>query len=113
MAGPLRRQKRPAGTRHQRPDRAELLGDLTAVLALETGSLGFRRHQVGRWALPRQSVDVEVRGQMVRVKVGPYRLKAEHDDCARAAAALGLPVSEVARRAEQAAAARQPGNRLA
>lgn len=91
----------------------ELLGDLTSVLALETGSLGFRRHQVGRWALPRQTVDVEVRGQMVRVKVGPYRLKAEHDDCARAAAALGLPVSEVARRAEQAAAARQPGNRLA
>jgi uncharacterized protein (DUF111 family) len=51
-------------------------------------------------------VDVEVGGQGVRVKVGPYRLKAEHDDCARVAAQLGLPVSEVARQAEELAAGR-------
>jgi uncharacterized protein (DUF111 family) len=49
---------------------------------------------------------VEVSGERVRVKAGPYQLKAEHDDCARAAAHLGLPLSEVARQAEEAARAR-------
>jgi uncharacterized protein (DUF111 family) len=51
-------------------------------------------------------LEVEVGGERVRVKAGPYQLKAEHDDCARAAARLGLPLSEVARQAEQAARAR-------
>jgi pyridinium-3,5-bisthiocarboxylic acid mononucleotide nickel chelatase len=83
---------------------------LTQVLATETGTLGVRQHQVERWAAHRHMVDVEVGGQAVRVKVGPHRLKAEHDDCARVAAQLGLPVSEVARQAEELAAGRpQPG----
>jgi uncharacterized protein (DUF111 family) len=49
---------------------------------------------------------VEVEGVPVRVKAGPYRAKAEYDDCARAAVELGLPVAEVARRAESAATGR-------
>ena len=77
--------------------------ELAKVLAEQTGTLGFREHQVKRWAMSRHVVEVEVEGQQVRVKVGPHRLKAEYEDCARAAAHLGLPVSEVARRAEQAA----------
>ncbi len=54
-------------------------------------------------ALAREEVEVEVDGQLVRVKVGPHRFKAEYDDCARAAPRLGLPVGEVARQAEEAA----------
>jgi hypothetical protein len=84
------------------------VAELAGVLVAETGTLGFRQHRVGRWALPRRTVEVEVRGEIVRVKVGPQRLKAEYDDCARAAASLGVPVSEVARLAERAVA-RQPG----
>ena len=79
---------------------------LATVLMQETGTLGFREHFVSRSALVRQSLEVEVSGERVRVKAGPYQLKAEHDDCARAAAHLGLPLSEVARQAEQAARAR-------
>ncbi len=79
---------------------------LATVLTQETGTLGFREHLVTRSALVRQMLEVEVGGERVRVKAGPYQLKAEHDDCARAAARLGLPVSEVARQAEQAARAR-------
>jgi uncharacterized protein (TIGR00299 family) protein len=79
---------------------------LATVLTQETGTLGFREHFVSRSALRRQSLEVEVSGERVRVKAGPYQLKAEHDDCARAAAHLGIPLSEVARQAEQAARAR-------
>jgi len=80
---------------------------LVMVLTRETGTLGFREHLVTRSALTRQLLEVEVSGERVRVKAGPYHLKAEHDDCARAAAHLGLPLSEVARQAEQAARARR------
>jgi hypothetical protein len=73
------------------------------VLARETGTLGFRQHHVARWAMARQELEVEVGGHPVRVKVGPHRFKAEYDDCARAAARLGLPVAEVARHAEESA----------
>jgi hypothetical protein len=79
---------------------------LATVLTQETGTLGFREHLVARSALIRQLLEVEVGGERVRVKAGPYQLKAEHDDCARAAAHLGLPLSEVARQAEEAARAR-------
>jgi len=82
----------------------ELVAVLSGVLFAETGTLGLRQHHVARLALPRRVVEVDVGGQVVRVKVGPYRAKAEHDDCARAAGALGLPVGEVAREAERAAA---------
>jgi hypothetical protein len=76
---------------------------LARALARETGTLGFRQHHVARWALAREEVEVDVEGQVVRVKVGPHRFKAEYDDCARAASQLGLPVGEVARHAEEAA----------
>ena len=51
----------------------------------------------------REVFEVEVRGFAVRVKAGPHRVKAEYEDCARAAAQLGLPITEVARLAEAAA----------
>jgi pyridinium-3,5-bisthiocarboxylic acid mononucleotide nickel chelatase len=78
---------------------------LGTIIATETGTLGLREHTVSRSAMARQLITVEVEGEPVQVKAGPYRLKAEHDDCTRAAARLGLPVSEVARQAELAARA--------
>jgi pyridinium-3,5-bisthiocarboxylic acid mononucleotide nickel chelatase len=69
----------------------------------ETGTLGYREHHVTRAALDREVVEVEVRGVSVRVKAGPHRVKAEYEDCARAATVLGLPIAEVARLAERAA----------
>jgi hypothetical protein len=91
----------------------DLVGELARVLTTETGSLGFRQHRVDRWAMFRQVIEVEVGGEAVRVKAGPFRLKAEYEDCAEAAARLGWPVSEVARHAERAAAERQRANPVA
>ena len=44
--------------------------------------------------------EVDVDDQPVRVKVSPGRVKAEHDDAARVARALGLPLREVLAAAE-------------
>jgi len=86
-----------------------LAPSLSSLVVAETGALGVRQQLVERWALPRQTLEVSVDGEPVRVKAGPHRLKAEHDDCARAAARLGLPVREVARRAEDEARRQAPG----
>jgi pyridinium-3,5-bisthiocarboxylic acid mononucleotide nickel chelatase len=82
-----------------------VVADLAEVLVEETGTLGYREHRVARSALAREVLEVEVRGLHVRVKAGPHRAKAEYEDCARAGAQLGLPITEVARVAEAAARA--------
>ena len=79
------------------------VGPLRQVLADETGTLGIRAQSWQRWPAERQFAEVEVLGYPVRVKRGPRRIKAEHDDAARVATLVHLPVREVARRAEEAA----------
>ncbi|MGH9114519.1 MAG: nickel pincer cofactor biosynthesis protein LarC, partial [Acidimicrobiales bacterium] len=79
------------------------VGRLRQVLADETGTLGVRAQTWQRWPAERHFSEVEVDGHVVRVKRGPRRIKAEHDDAARVAAILRIPVREVARRAEEAA----------
>lgn len=79
-----------------------LAGQAARVLRAETGSLGARFSPVARSAVPRSAATVTVEGMPVRVKVSPGRVKAEHDDAARVASLRGLPVREVARRAESA-----------
>jgi len=79
-----------------------LVGDLRRLLVHETGTLGVRAHSVERWAVPRELLDVDVDGYRVRIKVSPGRVKAEHADVARVAAMTGLPLREVAARAEAA-----------
>lgn len=76
---------------------------LRQVLADETGTLGIRASTWRRWPSSREFASVDVGGYPVRVKRGPRRIKAEHDDAARVARLIGLPVREVARRAEEAA----------
>jgi uncharacterized protein (DUF111 family) len=76
---------------------------LRQVLSDETGTLGIRTQSWQRWPSERQFAEVEVSGYPVRVKLGPRRIKAEHDDAVRVAGLLRLPVREVARRAEEAA----------
>lgn len=79
------------------------VGRMRQVLADETGTLGIRAQSWQRWPSERQLAEVEVGGYPVRVKKGPRRIKAEHDDAARVARLLRLPVREVARRAEELA----------
>jgi hypothetical protein len=84
-------------------------GTLRQVLADETGTLGLRATVWQRWPSAREFSSVDVGGYPVRVKRGPRRIKAEHDDAARVARLLGLPVREVARQAEEAAHRRFDG----
>jgi uncharacterized protein (TIGR00299 family) protein len=84
-----------------------LVGQLASVLLAETGSLGVRVHEVGRWGARRDEAEVQVDGLPIRVKVSPGRVKAEHADVARAARRLGRPLIEVAARAEAAWFSRQ------
>lgn len=72
------------------------------VMVRETGTMGVRAAQLERWPQSRAFDEVVVDGHTVRVKVTAGRVKAEHDDAARAARLLALPLREVARRAEQA-----------
>ena len=93
---------RPGHTLHALADPA-LAGAVGAVLVAESGTLGVRASTVARWPQRRDEVVVEVNGQAVRVKRAGHRAKAEHDDAARAAAALGRPLREVLSEAENIA----------
>ena len=73
------------------------------LLVRETGSLGVRASSMRRWPHARRETTVEVDGHTIRVKIADHRIKVEFDDAARAADALGLPVREVLRRAEESA----------
>ena len=75
---------------------------IAATLTRETGSFGVRAQRIERWPSARFLDAVDVEGQPIRVKVSPGRTKVEHDDAARAARALQLPLREVVWRAEQA-----------
>jgi uncharacterized protein (DUF111 family) len=69
-------------------------------MSAETGTLGVRAAGVQRWSTERGPGVAEVEGLPVRVKVSPGRVKAEYTDAARVAHLSGLPLIEVAARAE-------------
>jgi pyridinium-3,5-bisthiocarboxylic acid mononucleotide nickel chelatase len=101
------KKSRPAHTVHVLAA-VEHAADCERIVLRETGSLGLRRIPVDRPALPRTSRTVEVDGHRIRVKYGPWGLKSEYDDVSAAAAALDLPLREVAERAHGAARRPQP-----
>jgi len=73
---------------------------LVDVVMSSTGTLGVRTRQIQRTVAERHIITVSVEGQDVGVKVSEFRVKAEFDDALKAAQNLGLPVAEVAARAE-------------
>lgn len=77
-----------------------LASALREVLVRETGTMGVRGSVLERWPQAREFTTVDVDGHAIRVKSSGSRVKAEYDDVAAAASALGLPLREVARRAE-------------
>lgn len=92
---------RPGHTVHVLCDPA--LGEaLAAVLRSTTGSFGVRALRATRWPAARHETSVRVEGHTVRMKVGPHRAKAEHDDVTKVSDSTGLPAHEVASRAEEA-----------
>ena len=93
---------RPAHTVHALCDPA-MADAVGALLVSETGSLGLRGTVLQRWPQQRDELTVYVRGHAIRVKSADGRTKVEHDDAARAAAALGVPLREVLHLATEAA----------
>ena len=83
-----------------------IAAQVAATLMAETGTLGVRARRVERFVAPRSTGVVDVEGLAVRVKVSPGRVKAEDDDAAHVGRMTGVPVREVARRAEEAWRAR-------
>jgi uncharacterized protein (DUF111 family) len=91
---------------------------LEAVVFEHTTSLGLRWRPVERVECGRETLEVELEGHKLRVKHrvrpeypgrsadGERDLSPEHDDVVRVAAALGLSLREVERRAIDAARAR-------
>jgi uncharacterized protein (TIGR00299 family) protein len=80
---------------------------LRTVLRAETGTLGVRATTAERWPASRRFDTVEVDGSLIRIKVSPGRVKAEHEDVAGAARRNGQTLREVAFRAESAWRQRQ------
>ena len=93
---------RPAHTVHALCDPA-LTETISRVLVNETGTLGVRGSILDRWPQVREVRTVLIDGHEIRVKVSAGRVKVEHDDAVRAAHALGLPLRDVLRRAEESA----------
>jgi uncharacterized protein (TIGR00299 family) protein len=77
-------------------------------LLIESSTIGVRRAEVRRRALPRVAATVDVGGHPVAVKVvtlpgGARRAKPEFEDVRRVAEATGRPVSDIFRAALEAA----------
>jgi uncharacterized protein (DUF111 family) len=88
----------------------ERLADVRTVVYAESSTIGMRVHRVGKDALEREVVEVDVRGRTVRVKLARsgddvVNAAPEYDDVVAAATALGAPVKAVL--AESVAAAHE------
>ncbi len=71
-----------------------------AAIFRQTSTIGLREQPLGKHALDREMVAVEVDGQPIAVKLARHdgvlvNAQPEYDDVARAAAALGRPVVDV------------------
>ncbi len=86
-----------------------LTSQVADVLRAETGSGDIRGHRLERWPSARHADQVDVAGRSVRVQVSAGRVKVEHDDAARAARHIGIPVREVVSLAEEAWRRRERG----
>jgi uncharacterized protein (TIGR00299 family) protein len=80
------------------PEREATLRDL---LFTQTTTLGVRRRSEHRYVLDRETTVVDVDGHEIRVKLARdakgrlLHASPEHDDCAAAARALGLPLATI------------------
>jgi uncharacterized protein (TIGR00299 family) protein len=86
-----------------------LTSQVVEVMRTESGSGNIRGHRLERWPAARHADEVVVEGRSVRVQVSAGRLKVEHDDAARAARHIGIPVREVVSLAEEAWRRRERG----
>jgi hypothetical protein len=106
---PIQMKKSRPATQLSVLARPEDAGRLADLLLRETPTLGVRHQALGRTTAGREVRQVETPWGKVRVKLKylagqVVAASPEHDDCARLAAAAGLPLGQVADAARQAAA---------
>ena len=89
-----------------------MVASLRGVIRETTGSLGVRLTTGERWPAARSIESVWIEGQLIRLKTSRGRVKAEHEDVALAARRTGLPLREVAFRAEALWRSIQSGSRM-
>ena len=89
-----------------------MVASLRGVIREATGSLGVRLTSGERWPAARSIESVWIDGQLIRLKTSRGRVKAEHEDVALAARRTGLPLREVAFRAEALWRSIQSGSRM-
>ncbi len=100
---------RPGHVLHVLSDSAQL-EELRQLVQFTTGTFGVRASSVERWPAARTMAEVMVDGLTVRMKVGAGRAKPEFDDVVAVATKTGVPIHEVASRAEEAWRAGQGGS---
>ncbi|MHB0979292.1 MAG: nickel pincer cofactor biosynthesis protein LarC [Thermoleophilia bacterium] len=88
--------------------RAEREAGLVDLVFRESTTFGVRRSEQRRHVLDREWVNADVRGELVRVKVGRragrvMTVAPEYEDAARVAGRLGIPLKEIMAEAGQAA----------
>lgn len=79
---------------------ADRAAAVRAEIFRQTSTIGLREQPLGKYALEREMVTVEIDGQPVAVKLARHdgvlvNAQPEYDDVARAAASLGRPVLDV------------------
>jgi uncharacterized protein (TIGR00299 family) protein len=79
---------------------AERAAPVRAAIFRQTSTIGLREQPLGKHALDREMVTVDVDGQRIAVKLARHdgelvNAQPEYDDVVRAAAALGRPVNDV------------------
>jgi len=95
----LMKKGRP-GTRVEVLVELDRVEELENVLFVHTTTLGVRRCQVERRALPRRSTKVDVLGHLVGMKVttlpdGTRRAKPEYEDVVRVAQSTGRTAGDI------------------
>ena len=92
---------RPGHVLHVLTD-AVHLDAMRHLIHTTTGTFGVRATATERWPAARSLDSVTVDGMVVRMKIGYGRAKPEFEDLALIATATGMPLHEVASRAEEA-----------
>jgi pyridinium-3,5-bisthiocarboxylic acid mononucleotide nickel chelatase len=95
----IMKKGRPGSVVHVLTDATKAV-ELRHLLRRTTGSLGVRATTGARWPASRTIESVSIDGQLVRIKVSPSGVKAEHDDVAAVARRTGGSLRDLARRAE-------------
>ena len=71
-----------------------ILEKIVKIIAKETGTLGMRIYPIKKQVFSRSEECITVRDTDIKIKIGPYGVKPEHDDISLLAKKSGLTLKE-------------------